>query len=118
MSIITRQDVFAYLGKPTAEKGFTLVELLVVLAIFSLLLSFLYQGGLTAVLIQQNSLEKQQVLYLAQQIYAKQNIEDTGDLSYSISEREYSKTLTEKIVRIENTKGKYWTFYYLQEKNV
>ena len=118
MFITIKQGVFAYLKKPIAKQGFTLVEVIVVLMIFSLLLGCLYQGGLTAILSQQNSLEKQRVIYLAQQIYTKQPIEDSGDLSWSVSERAYSETLTEKIVRIENKKGKYWTFYYLQENGL
>ena len=116
MSITIGQGVSAYLRKLTAKQGFTLVELIVVLAIFSLLLCCLYQGGLTAVLSQQNSLEKQYVIYLVQQIYSNQEIEDSGDLTYSITERDYSENLREKIVQIENKKGKHWTFYYLQEK--
>ena len=116
MSIIIKQGVSAWRKKPTAEQGFTLIEVIVVLAIFSLLLGCLTQGAVIAVQSQANSLEKQQVIYLVQQIYTRQEIENIEDLTYSIVERDYSEKLVEKIVQIENNKGKHWTFYYLQEK--
>lgn len=114
MSIIIKQGVSVLPKKLINKQGFTLVEIIVVLAIFSLLLTCLAAGALQAVLAQQKSNEKQAVLYLVQQIYAGRAVEISDSLSYTVTTQRYSEQLTEKIIRVENTDGQHWTFYYLQ----